>query len=124
MKKFSLIKEQNDVTNNLSNKHIKLKELLLENITYDNREDLLSQLDMGIESLKNDGKNIIMNLQSLDEKITFIIENNELISNVLNETQWFDVPSSRLNITNLEQYLTKSIDTMSLQLLELIKTEI
>ena len=124
MKKFSLIKEQNEILDSLTNKHIKLKELLLENIEFDDVNDLLTQLDMGIESLKNDGKNIIMNLQTFDDKIKFLTENNDSISNVLNETQWFSTPSNRLNISNIQQYLDKAIDTMTLNVLELIKSEI
>lgn len=124
MKNFSLIKEQNEILDSLTNKHIKLKELLLENIEFDDVNNLLTQLDMGIESLKNDGKNIIMNLQTFDDKIKFLTENNELISNVLNETQWFSTPSNRLNISNIQQYLDKAINTMTLNVLELIKSEI
>jgi ArsR family metal-binding transcriptional regulator len=124
MKSFKLIKENNEIRNKLSNKHIKMKNIILDNLTYENISDLIQTLDISIKSLKTDGKNTLQNLQSFDEKVQFMLENNDIINDVLNETDLFNTPLNRLNINNIEVFISKAIDLAILKVMELIKTEL
>ena len=124
MKSFKLIKENNEIRNKLSNKHIKMKNIILDNLKFENLSDLIQTLDISIESLKADGKNTLQNLQSFDEKVEFMLENNDIINDVLNETNLFNTPLNRLNINNIEVFISKAIDLAILKVMELIKTEL
>lgn len=124
MKSFKLIKENNEIRTKLSNKHIKMKNIILDNLKFENISDLLQTLDISIKSLKGDGKNTLQNLQSFDDRMQFMLENHDIINDVLNETDLFNTPLNRLNINNIEIFISKAIDLAILKVMELIKTEL
>lgn len=114
MNSFKLLVEKNDIQNLISNKYKGLKLYLLQNIDYNNKEELINALQIGIDSLENSGKNVVLSLQTVQEKITFITERHELIDSVLKDTDWYYTSPNQLDINNLMTWLDKAIDTATL----------
>lgn len=124
MKHFTHIKENNEIINTLSNRHIKFKEYILGNLEFDNKEDLINILTINKESLSIDGKNTIKSLQTIEDKMTFSINNNEILSSVLNDTDWFFTQPNQLGIDNVSVWLSKAVDTALLNVINIMLSEL
>lgn len=124
MKHFTHIKENNEIINTLSNRHIKFKEYILDNLDYDNKEDLINILTINKESLSIDGKNTIKSLQTIEDKMTFSINNHEILSSVLNDTDWFFTQPNQLGIDNVSVWLSKAVDTALLNVINIMLSEL
>lgn len=111
MKTLSMLKEDNEIVNKLSNKDIKLKKIILENLEFNNLEDLKNIIQINIESLRENGKITLTNLQEYDDKINFTIENSDIISSVLEDTDFFNTTPAELEINNLKLLISKALDT-------------
>jgi len=124
MKTLSLLKENNEIINKLSNKDIKFKKIILENLNYDNLENLKEIIKINIESLKNSGKITLTNLQNYEDKIMFVTTNSEIISAVLEDTDWFNTTPAELDINNIKLWLSKALDTALLNVFNEILLEL
>lgn len=124
MKSLSLLKENNEIINKLSNRDIKLKKIILENIEYSNLEELKEIIKINIKSLKESGKITLNNLQNYDDKIAFVIENSDIVSSVLEDTDWFNTTPAELDINNITLWLSKALDTALLNVFNEILMEL
>lgn len=116
MKKFSMIKENNEVIDLFSNKNKKFKELIINDIDYNNKSELIETIQLNIDSLKQSGKTTLKSLQDYDDKINFTIENYSIINAVLENTDWFNTTPIQLDITDIKLWLSKACDTSLLHI--------
>ena len=111
MKMFSLIRENNEMLNLFSNSNKKFKEYILDNLEFENKEDLIQIVELNIESLKVGGKTTISSIQEFNNKIDFILQNDNMINSVLETTDWFNTSPAELDINNIKTWLNKACDT-------------
>lgn len=116
MKKFSMIKENNEVIDLFSNKNKKFKELIINDIDFNNKSELMETIQLNIDSLKQSGKTTLKSLQDYDDKIEFTIENYSIINAVLENTDWFNTAPIQLDITDIKLWLSKACDTSLLHI--------
>lgn len=116
MKKFSMIKENNEVIDLFSNKNKKFKELIINDIDYNNKSELIETIQLNIDSLKQSGKTTLKSLQDYDDKIEFTIENYSIINAVLENTDWFNTAPIQMDITDIKLWLSKACDTSLLHI--------
>lgn len=124
MKSLSMFRESAELESEFSNKNIKFKKIILENLEYSNKEELVDILQLNIESLKNSGKTTLSNIQEFDDKIKFIIEFDGMINSVLQKTDWFNTSPIELNIDNIKKWLSKGCDTALLNIFNEMLLEI
>lgn len=124
MKKFSLIKENNEMLNLFSNKNKKFKEYILDNLEFENKDELKNSIELNIESLKVDGKTTLLSIQEFDDKIDFILQNDNMINSVLLATDWFNTSPAELDINNIKTWLNKGCDTALLNVFNEMLLEI
>lgn len=124
MKSLSMFRESAELESEFSNKNIKFKKIILENLEYSNKEELVDILQLNIESLKNSGKTTLSNIQEFDDKIKFIIEFDGMINSVLQKTDWFNTSPIELNIDNIKKWLSKCCDTALLNIFQEMLLEI
>lgn len=124
MKKFSLIKENNEMLNLFSNKNKKFKEYILDNLEFENKDELKNSIELNIESLKVDGKTTLLSIQEFDDKIDFILQNDNMINSVLLTTDWFNTSPAELDINNIKTWLNKGCDTALLNVFNEMLLEI
>lgn len=124
MKNFTLLREQNEVLNKLSNKYKKLKEIVLSNIEFTSVDDLKSLLQMNIDSLNSKGSITIPGLQTQKELMAFFDANSDLIDDVLADTDWFTKTPSQLDIHSVMVWITSAIEKALYQVIQTIINEL
>lgn len=111
-----MIKENNEVIDLFSNKNKKFKELIINDLDYNNKSELMETIQLNIDSLKQSGKTTLKSLQDYDDKIEFTIENYSIINAVLENTDWFNTAPIQLDITDIKLWLSKACDTSLLHI--------
>lgn len=124
MKTFKLIVEQNEILNRLSNKHKHLKELLIKDLDPQSIDELKSTLEINRDALQNKGKMTFPSLQTLDDKIKFWNDNNDLIDSALENTDWFTQTPSQNNIHTTLNWITTAVDNAILEVVVTILNEL
>lgn len=119
-----MLREGNGLEDHFSNKNKKFKNYILDNIKYEDINSLIEILELNIESLKKSGKTTISSIQDFDNKLEFIIKNDNMINNVLQNTEWFNTPPAELEINNIKNWLSKGCDTALLNVFKEMLVEL
>ena len=124
MKNFKIIREQNEILGRLSNKHKHLKELLINDLDPQSVDDLKNTLEMNREALENKGKTTFPSFQTLEDKVKFWQDHNDLIDSVLEDTDWFTQTPAQNNIHTTVTWITTALDRAVLEVVKTILNEI
>lgn len=124
MKNFKTIRENNEMMARLSAKNKLFKDLIIKDIESDSIDEIKNILELNKKSLESNGQVTLKSFQDLDDKIKFSIEHDELLDNILKDTDWFTKTPSQMNLNNIKSWLAKAVDICLLEVINNILTEL